>query len=129
VETLDNGFTGSLLGVVRQVTLAENTPVLPTAAYPRLRITSIGGVPVSPTPTGSFVPPDVVIDSAGSVPVVFEAANIPAGTELTVTIFNETEPILTLQSPPLAGSLENSTTTVDVTFPSGFTRGWASAAW
>jgi hypothetical protein len=91
-------------------------------------VVSVNGVSLPATPTGSFVTPDVSINSTAAVPVVINATNIPVGTPLTLQFFSDNGTDFTVPA-ALTGTLAQSTTTVQVTFPPGFTRGYVTASW
>ena len=100
---------------------------LPT--FPSVRLTSVAGVPVNQSPTGSFQMPDVTISSTSPVTVVIEARNVPVGTVVKLHLFSENGPDQFVDSAPLAGTSQTSTATASVVFPSGFSRGFLRASW
>ncbi|MBL8238945.1 MAG: hypothetical protein JNM66_16095 [Bryobacterales bacterium] len=59
--------------------------------------------------------------------MAIEAANVPIGTVVTLTIFSENGPDIVAQSTALAGTLAASTATANVTLPSGFSKGFLKA--
>jgi hypothetical protein len=104
-----------------------NVP-LPTG-LPAVRVTSIGGVPVSASPTGEAATPDATINQSGPVTVAIEAKNIPLGTVVQVRVMSEAVADFVVDSTSLAGTLQLSTATAAVTFPPGFSRGLIRATW
>lgn len=104
---------------------------MPTGSQlaPSLSVVSVAGIPAPLNPQGLFSPPDVTINSAVEVPIVIEGQNIPPNTQVTVQIYNETLGAQTLQSPPLQGTLEQSTTTLNTTIPPGFSGIVLDARW
>jgi hypothetical protein len=84
---------------------------------------------VSAAPSGDAATPDASIDQSGPVTVNIEAQNIPLGTVLQVRIMSGATPDFVVNSTPLAGTLQLSTATADVTFPAGFSRGLVRATW
>jgi hypothetical protein len=90
---------------------------------------SIDGVPIKQDPTGSFELPDVSIDKTTAVTVQIEAHNVPLGTIVRLHIFSENGPDQILDSSPLTGTLAQSTATVTVTLPPGFSRAFVRAKW
>jgi hypothetical protein len=80
IDSTSSSLTGQILPIPIAGPLF-NVP-LPTAV-PTVSITSIGGVTVPSSPTGSFTAPDVTINAANGVPVGIAATNIPAGTVVT----------------------------------------------
>lgn len=136
--------SGSANGVVRveafdAATTAYNVPsgslykatphglYLTSFAIPTLRVLSVGGLPVTTSPTGTFSVPDVTVNSSSPLPVAIEASNVPVGTIVTLTIFTENAPDQIIQSTPLAGSVALSTASASVTLPTGFSRGFLRA--
>jgi hypothetical protein len=102
---------------------------LPTVQPGRLHVTSIGGVTVPASPTGSFSVPDTVINTGSPVSVVVQASQIPPGTTVTLQFVSENTGSFTATTSALAGSLTSSNASASVTFPPGFTRGYATASW
>jgi hypothetical protein len=103
--------------------------VPPPAGMPAVRVTSIGGIPVSASPTGEAATPDATINQSGPVAVTIEAKNIPVGTVLEVRVMSEASADFVVDSTPLAGTQELSTAIANVTFPPGFSRGLIRATW
>ena len=99
------------------------------AGFPAVRVTSIGGIPVSASPSGEAATPDAVINDAGPVAVVIEARNIPPGTVVQVRVMSEAVADFVVNSTPLDGTQQSSTATASVTFPPGFSRGLVRATW
>jgi len=97
--------------------------VLPDSASPSVRIVSIGGVNVPPTPQATyFNVPDVTVDPnlANPITVALEAHNVPLGTALAVSVVTEgVATRTTFNSTPLTGTLASSTATANVTLPPG----------
>ncbi|HUB83442.1 MAG TPA: hypothetical protein VMB03_31805 [Bryobacteraceae bacterium] len=102
---------------------------LPTTQPGVLTVVSVGGVNVPANPTASFTVPDVTINASASVAVVLNATNIPPGTTPTLQFFSDSGTDFSVQAPALAGTMAQSTTTVQVSFPAGFTRGYVTASW
>jgi hypothetical protein len=102
---------------------------LPTVQPGSLHVTSIGGVTVPASPTGSFSVPDTVINTGSPVSVVVQASQIPPGTTVTLQFVSENTGSFTATTSALSGSLTSSSASASVTFPPGFTRGYATASW
>jgi hypothetical protein len=103
---------------------------LPTTPPGTLKVVSVGGVSLPAVPTGSFSVPDANINSSAALPVVIQAANIPPGTVPTLQFFSDVGGTdFSVTVPALAGTLAQSSATVQVTFPAGFTRGYVLATW
>jgi len=94
-------------------------------------VTSIGGVPVPPNPTGSFTVPDVVLNSSSPVTVNIQANNLPVGTTPTLYFLTENFPDQTIVSSPLANSTTPGITTASttVTLNPGYSKGYVIATW
>lgn len=101
------------------ISLAPPTSVnLPNA--PQLTIASVGGMNVPPMPQGSFgAPPDITLPATlpNPVTVALQAANIPVGTLVKITVIPEAGARTTVDSSPLAGTLGSSTATANVNLP------------
>ncbi|MFY9609631.1 MAG: hypothetical protein WAU45_13565 [Blastocatellia bacterium] len=128
VEAFDfNSFTPSV--PTNSVTFALPNPVvIPNA--PALRIASIAGVSAPVAPLGSLSGvPDVVVPSttANPVTVAIEAANIPVGTVVQVTLTPLNGPRTNVQTGPLAGSQTASTASASLSLVSGMSVLTASA--
>jgi hypothetical protein len=93
---------------------------LPNA--PQLSITSIAGINAPTNPSGSFNgTPDVVLPASTTNPVnmALQAANVPVGTVVQVSLQPESGTRTNVQSTPLAGTTASSTATASVTLPVG----------
>jgi hypothetical protein len=127
IEAYERSFTGAITGRSRSVTLSPTTIIQPPTSSPSLRVTLAAGVPVPANPRGSFINPDVTLDEPDPVTLDIEARNVAPGTVVTLTVVNETDPVQTIASTPLAGTFELSSATVQVRFPHGFTRVFTQA--
>jgi len=125
IEAFQDTFTGPITGNVTRATPFNTF----TSDLPSVRVVSVAGVPVSPSPTGSLAMPDVTINSSVAVPFAIEARNIPVGTVVKLQIFSENASDLTVNASPLVGTLQLSTATANVLLPSGFSRGVIRAIW
>lgn len=128
VEAFDfSSFTPSV--PTNSVTFALPNPVaVPNG--PTLRIASVAGVGAPATPLGSLSGvPDIVVPSATANPVTvaIEAANIPLGTIVQVTLIPVNGARATTQSGPLAGTQAVSTTTANLSLSPGMSVLTASA--
>lgn len=102
------------------ITFGQPNPVT-LANTPTLRIASVGGVAAPANPLGSSnAPPDVIVPTSvpNPVQVVINATNLPSGTTIQVKLTPETGDPTTVAG-TLTGSTSSSTTTVNVTLPSG----------
>jgi hypothetical protein len=102
---------------------------VPSTPPPSIMVTSIGGVAVPPSPTGTFEMPDAVINTGAPVEVQIQAKNVPPGSVPKLYLFSLEGADQILDATPLVGSLPTSTAGASVTFPSGFTRGYVRVKW
>lgn len=127
LEATTISFTGEFGG-----TLAESTPfplLLPTAGTPSAKVISINGTSVTPNPS-TF--PDIIINTTSPVPVVVQTQNIPTTATINLTILDENGVADTvIAAPPLGNCTSTNlcTTTVQVTFPFGASRGLTKVTW
>lgn len=126
LDTALNQFAGTANGFSTQG-FPYNVPL--PAGMPLVRVTSIGGVAVSATPTGDAATPDATINQSGPVAVAIEARNVPVGTVVQVRVMSGAVPDFVVNSTPLEGTLQSSTATANVTFPPGFSTGLVRATW
>ena len=126
-ESASTFFGGSVSG-----TVTESTPfplLLPTAGPPSAQVISINGTSVTPNPN-TF--PDITINTASPVNVVIQTTNIPTTATITLTILDENGVADTVVQAPALGNCNASnvcTTTAQVTFPFGATRGLTKVTW
>lgn len=102
---------------------------IPTNGPPSLKIVSVNGVSVTQPPTGNLATPDATINATSPVAVSLQAANIPPGTVLTLHVFSDDDMDQTVHTTPLLGTLQSSTATATLTFPSGFSLASVKATW
>jgi len=129
LEFFQSTFTGTTGG-----TLYTATPVnlyIPAVnTQPYIAVTSIGGINVPANPTGSFVVPDVLLNSTSALTVTIQAVNVPTGTVPTVYFSTENFPDQKIAANAgLAGTLASSATTATVTLKPGFSVGFVTATW
>jgi len=116
------------------VFIASPFAVFPNPApspTPSVRVVSVAGMPVPPSPTGSLTMPDITISELTSVPLEIEARNIPPGTVVQLHIFSEANNGTgqVVNTTPLGGTMQLSTATATYTFPAGFSQGYVRATW
>jgi hypothetical protein len=102
------------------ITQSQPNPVT-LANSPTLRIDSVGGVSAPANPVGLInAPPDIVVPTSVSNPVavVVNATNLASGTTIQVQLTPESGAPTTANG-TLTGSTSSSTTTVNMTLPSG----------
>lgn len=100
-------------------------PTLPVS----IQVVSVNGTALPTVPSGSFQTPDVVINSSSPVPVAIQVSGIPPGTVLTLFVFSENGTFQTVQTSPLAGTLQSSTATANITFQPDLSLGFVKATW
>jgi hypothetical protein len=126
LEAFQHSLTGTINPVPRRgVPSSIFLPEIPLS----LRVASIASAPAPATPGGAFTSPDVTINSASAVDVTIEAKGIPPGTVVTLVVLPETGIDVVTDSPPLTGTLQQSSTTVSVTVPPGYSRMYVRAKW
>jgi hypothetical protein len=102
---------------------------VPSTPPPSLRVVGIAGQSVPPDPTGNFDAADVTINTGEPVEVTIEGRYVPLGTVPKLYLFSQEGNDQSLDAPPLEGTVEQSTSTVLVTFPPLVTRGYVRASW
>jgi hypothetical protein len=123
IETFQ--LSGSLNTASGVTTVSQGLPgpVLPGAGSPSVRIVSIGGVSVPPTPQASyFNPPDATVNPnlANPITVGLQASNVPLGTVIAISVVTEGVAARSaFNSTALAGTFVSSTATANVTLPAG----------
>ncbi len=127
LEAFTDNFTGS---ISTPFTLASPfSTFVPTIGPPSVAIASINGINISLSPTGNLATPDVSINTTSPVDMTIQAKFIPPGTVITLHIFSDNDTDQTVQTTPLQGTLQLSTATATVTFPSGFSLQFVKATW
>lgn len=132
IEATQNTFTGTFSGDWarrRMVTLIPEPLVIDVSRDPDIRMVSIGGAIVPASPEGSFLIPDVVLDTNEPVEFVLEARNVPVGAVPRVHLFSDTDLYISFQTSPLAGTEQLSTSTGIRTVPRGYSRGFVWVSW
>jgi hypothetical protein len=127
-DTYDNEFSGVVYG---QFTSGFQPIIIPSAGQlAQLTVTSVGGVPVSASPTGVLSTPDAVVSAQQSspLPVVVNCSNLPLGTAITVTIKPMTGSSVSAVGNNNTGTLASSTATISITIPRGGGLIYATAA-
>ena len=103
--------------------------LVPTAGSPSARVVSIGGTPINPNPE-TF--PDLTINTTGPLDVVIETRNIPTSATISLTVLGEAgTPDTVVTAPQLSNCISANvcTTTVQVVFRSGASRGLTKVTW
>jgi hypothetical protein len=111
----------------------------PTGPPSSLRVVFVGEEPVVDAPSGSFELPDVTIERSSPTTVEIEATQVPVGTAVTLHLSSleaadqhvETRCPGPTPTTPCCHVLDTAlkSTCTGITFPPGFTRGFARAVW
>lgn len=128
-DTLQNSFGGSLGGGV--FTSGYQPIIIPTAGQgAQLTVTSVGGVPVSASPTGVLSTPDAVVSAQQNnpIPIVVRCSNIPLNTQITVSVRPANGATVSATGLNNTGTLTSSTATVLINMPRGGGIIYATAA-
>jgi hypothetical protein len=120
-DTYSGGVSGAL---IQSLPFNVITPV--TQGAPGLQVSSINGVPINANP---FSFPDTTINTASPVTVNVTAQYIPVGTVPQILIYSELGPDQTVPCSALQGTLQQSTCTASIAFPTGGSRGFVKATW
>jgi hypothetical protein len=102
---------------------------LPTTPPPSITVSAVNGIDLAQPPTGKLTTPDAIIDTLSPVQITIQASFIPPGTVITLHVFSDNNTDQTVQTTPLLGTLQSSTATANVTFPSGFSLNFVKATW
>jgi len=120
-----NGTTGGNLYTASPVAL-----FLPAAnTQPLITVTSINGIAVPASPSGTFTVPDVLLNSTSPLTVNIHATNVPVGTIPTLYFATQNFPDQTIVPTALAGTPTSSTATATVTLNPGYSIGFVTATW
>jgi len=128
VEAYTFGGANIAGGVLIQST--PFSPAVPVTPPSSIKVTSIvtstGTIPINANP---FSFPDATINTSAPVTVNVQAQYVPLGTVPKVLVISETGPDQTVNCSPLAGTLQQSTCSASITFPTGGSRGFVKATW
>lgn len=127
LEAFAESYSGSTAG---NVSISSPFPLLlPTAGVPSARVVSINGVVINPNP-GTF--PDITINTTSAVPVLIQTHNIQLTATINLTILDQNGVSDTVIPAPPIGNCDQDnfcTTTVNVIFPFGASRGLTKVTW
>ena len=128
LESYFDDFTGSTVGVTTRG--FTGIIIMPTNELPQLSITSIGGVPVSVSPSGQLATPDAVLSAQqnNAIPITVHCSNIPLNSPITVTVKPANGPAVSATGLNNSGTLASSTATVSTVIPRGGGLIYATAA-
>ena len=127
-DTYENDFGGTISGAF---TVGFQPIIIPTPGQGvQLTVTSVGGVPVSLSPTGVLSTPDAVISpqQANPIPVVVNCSNLPLNTPVTVTVKPANGLSVSAVGYNNTGTLASSTATISINMPRGGGIIYATAA-
>ena len=127
-DTYENNFGGSVSGAFAQGSQFIIIPTNGQAA--QLTITSVGGVPVSASPSGQLATPDAVLSAQQNNPiaVVVHCSNIPLNTQITVSVKPANVAAVSATGLNSSGTLSSSSATVLINMPRGGGLIYATAA-
>ncbi len=126
IESYDRVFAGRVDPIADFSTPGLLRPPLPP---PVLTLEQVGDVEVPSQPVGRFDPPDMVIDASEPVELAIAASQVPPGTVIQGTVWNESTGFLNVESTPLEGDLDRATATAVVGVSHGFSRISMRANW
>lgn len=128
IDTYQNDFGGQITGVV---TAGFQPIIIPSAGQlSQLTVTSVGGVPVSASPTGALSTPDAVLSAQQNnpIPIVVSCANLPLNTPITVSVKPMNGSPVSVVGYNSTGTQASSTATVALNIPRGGGLIYATAA-
>jgi hypothetical protein len=127
-DTYDDVFSGS---VSSYFTKGSQFIIIPASGQlPQLTVTSVGGVPVSASPTGVLSTPDAVLSAQQNnpIPIVVSCANLPLHSLITVSVRPANGTAVSATGYNDSGTLSSSTATISITIPRGGGFIYATAA-
>ena len=127
-DAFQNNFGGSVNGAFTQ---GYQPIIIPAAGQGvQLTVTSVGGVPVSASPTGALSTPDAVLSAQQNnpIPIVVRCSNLPLNTQITVSVKPANAPAVSATGFNNTGTLASSTATVSINMPRGGGLIYATAA-
>jgi hypothetical protein len=127
-DTYDNEFSGGIFG---QFTSGSQFIIIPSAGQlPQLAVTSVGGVPVSASPTGVLSTPDAVLSAQQNnpIPIVVSCVNLPLNSTITVSVTPMNGSPVSAVGYNNTGTQSSSTATVSLNMPRGGGLIYATAA-
>lgn len=120
-DTYESDFGGSVTpGNV--FTQGSQFIILPTPGQlPQLTVTSVGGVPVSASPTGALSTPDAVLSAQQNnpIPIVVSCANLPLHSLITVSVAPMNGSPVSATGYNDSGTAASSTCTILINMPRG----------
>ena len=127
-DSYANDFSGGVSGAFTQ---GSQLVVIPSAGQlPQLTVTSVGGVPVSASPTGVLSTPDAVLSAQQNnpIPIVVSCANLPLHSLITVSVKPANGSPVSATGYNATGTQTFSTATISIVIPRGGGLIYATAA-
>jgi hypothetical protein len=127
-DTYENDFGGSISGAFTQ---GSQFIIIPSAGQlPQLTVTSVGGVPVSASPSGVLSTPDAVLSAQQNtpIPIIVSCANLPLNTLITVSLAPMNGVPINAMGYNTTGTQASSTATISINMPRGGGLIYATAA-
>jgi hypothetical protein len=127
-DTFENDFSGNINGAFTQ---GYQPIIISTAGLgSQLTVTSVGGVPVSASPTGALSTPDAVLSAqqVTPIPIIVHCLNLPLNTQITVSVKPANGLAVSATGLNSTGTLASSTATVMLNIPRGGGLIYATAA-
>ena len=127
-DTYQNSYAGGIAGTFSQ---GSQFVIIPVAGQlPQLTVTSVGGVPVSASPTGVLSTPDSVLSAQQNnpIPIVVSCANLPLNTQITVSVKPANGSPVSATGYNTTGTQASSTATISINIPRGGGLIYATAA-
>jgi len=118
LDAFEKDFSGGVNGVFTQ---GSQFTIIPTVGQgAQLTVTSVGGIPISPSPAGMIALPDAVLSAQQSnpVPIVVTCVNIPLNSQITVSVKPVDGAVVSAYGLN-TGTLASSTATVSIVMPRG----------
>jgi hypothetical protein len=128
LDVIQSSFAGQIYGSFSQ---GSQFIIIPTSGQlPQLTVTSVGGVPVSASPSGQISTPDAVLSAQQNnpIPVVVSCANLPLNTQITVSVKPANGAAVSATGYNTTGTLASSTATISINIPRGGGLIYATAA-
>lgn len=127
-DALQNSFNGSINGVFSQG--FQPIIIQTNGQGAQLTLASVGGVPVSASPSGQLATPDAVLSAQQNnpIPIVVHCSNIPLNTQITVSVKPATGATVSATGLNNTGTPSSSTATVLINMPRGGGIIYATAA-
>jgi hypothetical protein len=130
LEAFEQEFTGVTRPTApRAAPIDVFLPAREDRAQPILRVVSVDGAPLE-NPTASITSADILAETREPIDVEVQALNIPVGTVVNLRLISENQTDQVIDSPPLMGTRDLSSTTVMIpVLPPGFSRAFVRAEW